>query len=374
MNGAALVCAAAGERYGADEPRWRGDSGELLDLEWTPAFFPERIRQRSPNLWRYREAIPVREDRNIVSFGEGFTPLFPATLAGQKILIKLDHLFPTGSYKDRGATVLISKARELGIRAVVQDSSGNAGVSIACYSALAGIRCEIFVPASTSPAKLVQIRHAGATLREIPGSREDTARAARKRAEEVYYASHCWNPFFHHGTKTFAFELWEQLSWRAPGTIILPAGNGTLVLGTWIGFRELMEAGFLDRMPVIVAVQASACAPLAAAFLQPSAHTLPAIELHPTAAEGIAIAEPVRWKGIVQAVRETGGIVQTVEEAEILGALRETGAMGLCIEPTAAAAVAGAKKYLAQNDAVGPVVTVVTGHGLKSPEKLLPHP
>jgi threonine synthase len=292
-------------------------------------------------------------------------------LSAQKVLIKLDHVFPTGSYKDRGATVLISKAKELGIRAVVQDSSGNAGCAIASYAALAGMSCEIFVPASTSSAKLVQIRHAGATLHLVPGTREDTAAAARARAQEVYYASHCWNPFFLHGTKTFAFEVWEQLSWRGPGTVILPAGNGTLVLGAWLGFRELMQAGFLDRMPVIVAVQATACAPLAGAFLHPAIHALPSITAGTTMAEGIAIAEPVRWKGIVQAVRETGGVIETVGEEEIGTALRELGKMGLCVEPTAAAGIAGAKRYLAENDAAGPVVTVVTGHGLKSPEKLI---
>jgi len=372
MSDAVLVCAATGERYGADAPRWCSATGGLLDLEWTPAFYPEKIRHRPPSLWRYREAIPLQDDRNIVSFGEGFTPLFPATLSGQKIQIKLDHLFPTGSYKDRGASVLISKARELGIRDVVQDSSGNAGCAIASYATLAGIACEIFVPAGTSAAKLVQIRHAGASLHQVPGTREDTARAALERAHHVYYASHCWNPFFLHGTKTFAFEIWEQLSWKVPGTLILPAGNGTLVLGAWLGFRELLEAGFADRMPVIVAVQAAACAPLAAAFQRPSAHALPQVPTGHTMAEGIAIAAPVRWKGIVQAVRETGGIIQTVEEEEIAGALRKTGAMGLCVEPTAAAAIAGAEKYLAENDAAGPVITVVTGHGLKSPDKLLP--
>ena len=152
------------------------------------------------------------------------TPLEQVNIGGREILMKLDFLFPSGSYKDRGATVMISQALAMGVKQVVQDSSGNAGCAVAQYCARAGIGCEIFVPASTSPAKLVQIEAYGARLNLVPGSREDTAKAAMKAADHTYYASHVWNPFFFQGTKTFAYELCEQLGWKAPDTVILPAG------------------------------------------------------------------------------------------------------------------------------------------------------
>ena len=160
--------------------------------------------------------------------GEGFTPLEEIELDGHRVLLKIDYLFPTGSYKDRGATVLISKVKELGIRKVVEDSSGNAGSAIAAYCAKAGIECEIYVPQATSPEKLVQIQAYGATLKRVEGSREKTAEVAMGAASKFYYASHCWNPFFLHGTKTFAFEIWEQMDGKVPDVLILPVGHGTL--------------------------------------------------------------------------------------------------------------------------------------------------
>jgi threonine synthase len=198
--------------------------------------------------------------------GEGFTPLEEMNFNGNKVLMKIDYLFPTGSYKDRGATVLISKTRELGIKKVVEDSSGNAGSAIAAYCARAGIRCEIYVPKTTSSGKLAQIQAYGATLRRIQGSRERTAQAAMKAASRIYYASHCWNPFFLHGTKTFGFEIWEQMGWKVPDVIILPVGHGTLFLGAYLGFKELREAGMVKRLPRLVGVQSTFCTPLLQAF------------------------------------------------------------------------------------------------------------
>ena len=155
-----------------------------------------------PTLWRYREAIPIEDDAHIVTLDEGFTPLTPVTIAGKSLLVKQDHLFPSGSYKDRGATVLISQAKALGVQHMVEDSSGNAGAAVAAYAARAGIACDIYVPDSTSAAKLAQIQSYGANLHKIPGSREDTAHAVQDAAQKHFYASHVWSPFFFHGTKT----------------------------------------------------------------------------------------------------------------------------------------------------------------------------
>src|SRR5512138_2172501 len=258
-----LYCLRCSTQYSTGSPRWKCDCGGLLELHFEPVFDLEKIRSRQPGLWRYREALPVDRDEHIVSFDEGFTPLVPVRFGERQVLVKQDQLFPTGSYKDRGATVLISKIRELGIREVVEDSSGNAGCAVAAYCAAAAIDCHIYVPANTALGKLAQIQLYGARLNLIPGSREDTARAVLAAAETIYYASHSWNPYFFHGTKTWAFEVVEQLGWQAPDTVILPAGNGTLVIGAQLGFQELHQAGIITSLPRIVAVQSAACAPLA---------------------------------------------------------------------------------------------------------------
>jgi threonine synthase len=367
---ARLTCAACGRDYPAGEKIWKCPCGGLLDLFFPSSFPLAKIRSRGPNLWRYREALPLEDDGHIVSFAEGFTPLLPLRICGAPVWFKLDYLFPTGSYKDRGAAVLVSKAAELGVKTVVEDSSGNAGCAVAAYCAKAGIACEIFVPADTSPGKLAQIRFYGASLQRIPGSREDTGRAALRAAEKHYYASHSWNPFFFHGTKTFAFEICEQLGWKAPDAVVLPAGNGTLLLGAFIGFRELREAGIIAKIPKIVAVQSAACAPLALAFRR-GLKTVPPIQKRETLAEGIAIAEPVRGPQILEAVEATGGAFLEVEEEEIRGALLDLARRGLYVEPTAAATAAAVPRYLRGLKKDETVVSVLTGSGLKSTEKML---
>lgn len=364
-----LICRDSGERYPLDAPIWRSPAtGGLLDLHWPAAFPIDEIRRRPPTLWRYREALPVPDDADIVSLGEPITPLLPHTLptarGGERsLLLKLDSLHASGSYKDRGSAVLISHCKRLRLPRVVEDSSGNAGASIAMYCARAGIPCDIYVPQSASPGKLVQVRAAGANLVRVPGSREDTARAAWDAAREIYYASHCWNPFFFHGTKTFAYEVCEQLGWKPPGSVIIPTGNGTLLIGAWIGFRDLLDAGVIDRIPRLIAVQTEACAPLARAWRTEAGET-PAPT--PTIAEGIAIAQPIRSAQCLEAVRASGGTIVTVSEQQITAALGAATRAGLFIEPTSATALAAAAQ-LGHDIAPEPVVVAITGHGLKAP-------
>ncbi|MBN1399789.1 MAG: threonine synthase [Anaerolineae bacterium] len=363
------ICQRCQAAYPLDEPRWRCDCGGLLDIRFTARLELELIRNRPPDLWRYREAFPLAAHSEPVSLGEGFTPLIRVTVSGHPIWIKQDHLFPTGSYKDRGAAVLISKAKELGVKRVVEDSSGNAGCAIAAYCARAGIACDIYVPADTSADKLTQIASYGARLHRVRGDREATARAAWEAAQTTYYASHSWNPFFFQGTKTFAYEVCEQLGWRAPDTVVLPAGNGTLLLGAYLGFDELRAAGIIERIPKMVAVQAAACAPLWAMFARGLAQ-VPTIQKGHTLAEGIAIAEPVRGAQIVAAVRHSGGQVVAVREEQIVAALRATGRQGFYIEPTSAATIAGLALYLEEAPQGELIVSVFTGHGLKATDKL----
>ena len=366
-----LVCRGCGATFSLAEPRWRCDCGALLDIEWHSTFDLNAIASRKPTMWRYREAIPIADDANKVSFDEGFTPLVRVDLGDTPVWVKQDHLFSTGSYKDRGASVLISKVVELGIERVVEDSSGNAGCAIAAYCARAGVDCTIYVPQDTSMAKVVQIERYGAHLNRIPGSREDTAHAVFEAAQTTYYASHSWNPFFFHGTKTFAFEVCEQLGWRAPDVVILPVGNGTLLLGAAIGFRELRQEGVIYRTPKLIAVQSAACAPLHRAWRE-GLDRPPAIEKRATLAEGIAIRDPVRGPQIVRAVRESGGEFITVTDAQILASLREMCEQGFYVEPTSAAAIAGATEYVRAAAGTGElIVSAFTGHGLKATEKML---
>ena len=238
-----------------------------------------------------------------ITMGEGCTPLIRRTLHGAPALLKCEWFMPTGSFKDRGASVMLSLLRAQGVRDVLEDSSGNGGAAVSAYAAAGGMRATIMAPASTSPAKTVQMRAHGATVELIPGTRQDTADAAVRRSETVFYASHNWHPFFLHGTKTLAYELWEDLGFRAPDNIITPCGAGSNVLGCEIGFSELLRAGEIDAMPRIFAAQPANCGPIAAAFLAGSDVPV-ATEISPTIAEGTAIAQPIRLAEVLGTLRE----------------------------------------------------------------------
>lgn len=365
---AEFICRQCGEKRPATDIVWRCSCGGLLDLDFKPALDVDAVKDRPTTLWRYREALPVPEGSDL-TLGEGFTPLLPVSIGGRDVLVKQEQLFPTGSYKDRGATVMIAMAAHLGIKSVVEDSSGNAGCAVGAYCAKAGIDCQIFVPADNSPGKLGQIELYGADLVRVEGSREDTAAACMKAAEDTFYASHVFNPYFFHGTKTFAYEVAEQLDWQAPDTVVLPAGNGTLLLGASIGFKELLELGLIDKLPKLIAIQAAGCAPLCASFDKGDTSVSP-VQTSPTLAEGIAIALPERGEQMLEAVRETGGLFDSVSEDEIHTAFNDMGRQGYCIEPTSAAVIAGAARYANDADDNEIIVTAFTGHGLKAGDKL----
>ena len=312
-----LICESCHKHYLSSESIWRCKCGGFLSLDFHARFPLEKIQKRKPTMWRYREALPIFHDKDIISFNEGFTPVVEEEFFGKKVLLKQDHLFPSGSYKDRGASVLVSKIKELGIKKVVEDSSGNAGAAIAAYCAKANIDCHIYVPEKTSPEKLKQIEQYGAHLHKIIGTREDTAKAALHQAQTTYYASHYWNPYFFHGTKTIIFEIVEQLGWETPDILILPVGNGTLLYGTFIGLKELQHENIIHKIPKIIGVQAENCAPLKYALKEDSTF-INYRTTKQTIAEGIAIANPIRAKDIIHAVKETNGDIITVKEREIL--------------------------------------------------------
>ena len=371
MAGTVFRCLDCASKYPVEVPRWRCECGAPLDVEVDGMFPREGLTGRRANLWRYRESLPIRDDANIVSLDEGMTPLVSAPFAGREVYCKLDFLFPTGSFKDRGATLLISKVHEWGIREVLGDSSGNAAAAIAAYAGRAGIACDMYVPEDTSPAKCAQIAAYGARLVKIPGPRQATTDAAMRASSSRFYASHFWNCWFNHGTKTWAFEAWEQLGCRAPDAVVVPAGHGSMLIGAYKGFRELLAAGYTDRMPRIFAVQAEPCAPLFEIWKK-GLREIPAISARPTLAEGISITRPIRWKQMAAAVRETGGEVLIVRDEELPPVLREFARQGILMEPTSAVPFAGVAQLTGRGglSGVGTVVVPVTGHGLKAADKL----
>ncbi|MFF9346197.1 pyridoxal-phosphate dependent enzyme [Streptomyces sp. NPDC014734] len=307
-----------------------------LDFEVCGPLVPDSLPGRVNSLWRYEEALPLGSPTT--TLGEGRTPLVPLTAT---VSAKLDFLMPTLSFKDRGAVMLAELARRLGPERVVADSSGNAGTAVAAYCARASLPCTVYVPEGTSPKKTEQIRAHGARLEIVPGDREATARAARAAADApgTFYASHVFNPYFLHGTKTYVYELWEDLGGRLPDAIAVPVGNGTLLLGAALATAELHAQGLIDRRPELLAVQAAAVSPLAAAF-HAGADDLPDAPAGPTAptlAEGIAITRPPRARAILAAVRESGGTFLTVTEEQLRTAQRDLAARGFYVETTGVA-------------------------------------
>jgi threonine synthase len=362
MSTPAYLDPRTGQTYPLEQPRWCGDGQAPLLLTPLPGIAPADIERDDRSLWRYRAALPFRPATPI-TMGEGCTPLVPRGIAGGRALVKCEWFMPTGSFKDRGASVMLSLLRAQGVMDVLEDSSGNGGAAIAAYAAAGGMKATIFVPASTSPAKTVQSRASGAAIELVPGSRQDCADAALAASERIFYASHNWHPFFLHGTKTLAYELWEDLGFRAPDNVVVPCGAGSNVLGCWIGFSELLRAGQIARLPRIFAAQPANCGPIARAALG-----LGPAEPKPTIAEGTAIAQPIRLPECLQAMRESEGGAVLLEEAEIAAAALELARGGIYAEPTSAQAAAGFGKLLAEGriGAGETTVVVLTGTGLKA--------
>ncbi|MDB5866878.1 MAG: Threonine synthase [Betaproteobacteria bacterium] len=365
-----FISPATGTTYPIDQPRWSADDGGYLNLTPARGLKRSEIRSDCHSVWRYAAAIEV-DETHAVTLGEGWTPLIEGDWQGAKTRFKLELAMPTGSFKDRGMTVMVSYLKSRGIDHVLEDSSGNAGASLSAYAAAAGIRCRILVPETASYPKIAQIAACGADVLTIRGSRQDVADAAVAMSSEIFYASHNWVPFFVEGTKTLAYELWEQLGFRAPDNVITPVGYGSNVLGCLRGFEELQRNGEIERVPRVFGIQAQNCAPYFAAY-QAGSDTLVPTEIKPTIAEGIASSKPTRIKEVLHGVRDSGGSIVAVTEAEIVDALRDLARKGLYVEPTSAAGAAGLTKLIASG-AVKPnetTVLVLTGSGLKASERI----
>ncbi|MCL7417771.1 MAG: threonine synthase [Halalkalicoccus sp.] len=358
-----LICPACSRTYPAspDEP-WRCSCGHPLELAerplpgGPPPAFSELDTRRG--LWAFSAFVPIERR---VTLGEGFTPLVSAP--EWDAAFKLEYVFPTGSFKDRGATTLLSRAAELGAETVIEDSSGNAGASVATYGARAGIDAEIYVPASVKPSKVAAIERAGGEVRKIEGSREAVTAACIEAVEggDGWYASHAWNPAFFAGTQTIAFEIAAQRDWHVPDAVVLPLGHGTLFLGAYRGFRALSEAGWIDSVPRLLGAQAAGYAPIADALHGERESDNPV-------ADGIRIREPVREAEIREAIAETGGDAIAIGRDATERELDRLHRAGFYTEPTCGVAPAALREYrdrgvLAEDDEV---IVPLTGSGLKA--------
>ena len=364
------ICLDCGTKYPLESNKWKCECGGLLHFEYQKKAinFSETSRSRIHSFWKYIDALPFEKEDvwQDITLGEGGTPLIKIS---ENVYAKAEYYMPTLSFKDRGAVALIAMAKKLGVRRVVADSSGNAGTAIAAYGARAGIQCDVFVSDSTSDKKLKQIAAHGAVIHKIPGSREDTADAAISMVKEtnLFYASHIYNPIFLEGTKTYVYEVFEELNGKMPDAFVIPVGNGTLLLGAYIAFQELMENKQISKMPKILAVQAEACAPILKAFTE-GKNTAEPVKNNGTVAEGIAIAAPARGKEILNAVRATGGDIIGVSEESIIQARKVLASKGIYVEITSAANYTGLLNYVKKYPELKEkqVVFPLCGAGIKS--------
>jgi threonine synthase len=367
-------CERCGVSVAASQDVWHCvECGGPLAWVTERRFARDDIDAAASGLWRYARTLPVPKAQSI-SLGEVTTPMVDVDVAGVNIRAKLDFFSPSGSYKDRGASVLISALRQLGATHAVEDSSGNAAAAIAAYAAAAGMNCTVFAPATASPGKLVQAAAYGASVERINGNRDDVAAAAIERASGTpgaTYASHNWHPFFIEGVKTWAFEVWEQLGFRVPDAVVAPVGSGSMLLGAYLAFDSLKSTGEIERAPRLYATQPAACAPVVAAIETGASDTTP-FPRSATLAEGASIANPVRGRELLRVIRATNGGAMAVTEAEIARGFKEMAAKGIYVEPTSAVAIAGARRLIETGEIAKNELTVVvlSGSGLKATDAI----
>ena len=325
------------------------------DLEkLTHAVKPSDLERRPPTLWRYREFLPVSDDRNIVSLVEGFTPLIEAKglareLRLKKVWIKDESRNPTGSFKDRGLCIAVSMAKEFGIKRLAIPSAGNAGGSLSAYAARAGIEAHVFMPKDTPRANIIEVEKYGAHLTLVEGLISDCGRiiAERKEKEGWFDVSTLKEPYRVEGKKTIGFEIAEQLGWRLPDVIIYPTGGGTGLIGMWKGFAELEAVGWIKgKRPRIVTVQASGCAPIVRAFDERKEKAEPWSDAR-TIASGLRVPQAVADFLILRVLRESNGTALSVSDEEMLAEIARTGKLeGLFFCPEGAATVAALRRLV----------------------------
>ena len=355
-----LECAATGDRYAADEIHNLSRAGKPLlvryDLDGvSKSFSKEALNRRAPDLWRYRELLPVRRLADIVSLGEAMTPLVPlpklaAKLSAAELLVKDEGRLPTGSFKARGLVVAVSMAKALGIKHMAMPTNGNAGAALAAYASHAGIKTTIFCPQDTPEVNVSEIGLQGATVYRVNGLIDDCGKIVGEGKEKIgwFDVSTLKEPYRIEGKKTMGLELAEQFGWTVPDVIFYPTGGGTGLIGMWKAFAELEAIGFIGKKrPRMVAVQASGCAPMVRAYEAGVEHAERWDNAH-TIASGIRVPQAIGDFLILRAVRESGGFAIAVSDEAITQALDEAAREeGLLLCPESAATYAAYKQSLA---------------------------
>ncbi len=353
-----ILCVECGAAAGALDWRCRSCGG-VLELAALPGFNAAKINRADFSLWRYAALLPVEQR---ISLGEGLTPLVRAALDGHAFHAKLEALNPTGSFKDRGTAVMLNYLAAEGATEFIDNSSGNAGASLAAYAGASGLRATVFVPAATAvQSKKRLIRAFGGDIIESHKYLADVYAAA----ERTTYASHAWNPFFVLGQQTAAWETWEQLGRRAPYAVAVPVGHGGLFLGFYRGFKALQAAGYISELPRMIALQSAGVDPIVRAW-EAGLEAPPKIEPGPSVADGILVDAPVRGAQILRALADTDGFALRVEDDAILGAQTQLQRIGLMVEATSAITAAALPRIRARFGPEATIVLALTGSGLKT--------
>ena len=376
-----LECSRCEKSYSAERVQNLCECGAPLfaryDLrEVSRVVSRDDLRFRVHSLWRFRELLPVTRQDNVVSFYEGFTPLINSLQVGKEIgldslYFKDESLNPTSSFKARGLSVAVSKAKELGVREIALPTAGNAGGAAAAYGARAGLGCHVFMPKDTPQPFAQECRMLGADVQMVDGFITDAGAAMQAQLEKKgwYNVSTLKEPYRVEGKKTILFELAQQFSWSLPDAILFPTGGGTGIVGAWKACAELKELGWITRfkMPRLIAVQAAGCAPIVHAFEQGLDHA-PEWENPETIASGLRVPKAIGDFLVLKAIRESNGTAVAVSESAIREAWQQLGEKeGLYVAPEAAAACAALKDLVTtgQLDKKETVVVLITGSGLK---------
>ena len=339
--------------------------GSPLDVKVDLSFNPSRIRSQDYSLWRYAGFLPYVNENDIITLGEGWTPLVKFT---DNLYFKLENLNPTGSFKDRGSTTLISAIHKQVKKQggyIAEDSSGNAGASIAAYSARAKLKAKIYVPQNVSGPKINQIKSYGMPVVKVVGSRSQVAQEAQQPEKTKFYVGHIFHPLFRDGIRTLAYEIAEQLNWKPPRRLYLPVSAGTLLLGVISGFKHLANSGIIKTVPTIVACQTRQVSPL---YHRIRKLSYKAPKKVTSIADALVSTNPPLLDLMTKEVRETHGDVELVDENEILSAFTELARKGFFIEPSSAVAYAAYEKQLKNREIskADKVLVVLTRHGLKT--------
>ena len=351
--------------------------GGLLEISFKVSRRKAPWKNRSLSVWKYRELLPINNDRFITSLAEGGTGLHLCPRLGReiglkKLYVKNEGENPTGSFKDRGMTVALSKARELRKRKVVCASTGNTAASLAAYSARAGLTCIVIIPErKVAAGKMLQVMIHGASIFQVRGDFDEAMKAVVTLTEsrKAFYLMNSLNPFRLEGQKTLAYEVCDQLHGKTPDTVVLPVGNGGNISAIWKGFGEYNMLGITKTRPRMIGVQAEGAAPIAKAVKNKQEKIQPVTNPQ-TIASAIRIGSPVNWTKVLPVIKESHGTAETVSDKEILEAQQNLASKeGIFVEPASAASIAGLRKSIdtGRIDRSDLVVCVTTGHGLKDP-------